>query len=102
MTRWRGGGPGRRRTAVQASGSVQAETLIGLSVAVVDLDLLPVAGAPDVQAASGLHAGDGSVGVHVPLLFARASEAVDRRGRAVAGAGGVQAHAAVHGQLLAR
>ena len=60
-----------------------------------------VAGAPDVQAAAGLHAGDGAVGVDVPLLVGLSVAAVDLDGRTVAGAGRVQAHVAVHGQLPA-
>src|SRR4051794_28159856 len=89
-------------TRTRDAGSALAEALVGLAVAVVDLDLLAVAGAPDVEAAPGLHAGDGAVAVDVPLLVALAVAAVDLHGGAVAGAGGVEAGVAVHLQLFAR
>src|SRR4051794_17746111 len=72
-------------SALQHIGSVQAEALVGLAVAVVDLHLLAVGGAPDVQAAAGLAVADGAVAVDVPLLVGLSVAVGDLHRRAVAG-----------------
>src|SRR5581483_10836778 len=61
-------------------------------------------GAVVVQAQPGLHAGDGAVGVDVPLLVGLAVAVPDDDRGAVAGAlpASVKAIAAVHLQLLGR
>src|SRR5690242_7031203 len=93
----------RRRWRVASV--AQAPLLVGAAVAGPEDDLRAVGrtGGVGVQAESGLHTGDGAVGVDVPLLVGLSVAVPDDDGGAVGGApvAGVEALGAIDRQLFA-